>query len=42
LEVARKEAFALTEDPGKKDSLWGLLRVLPGEWQRRYHLARIG
>jgi ATP-dependent DNA helicase RecG len=42
LELARKEAFALAEDPGKKDTLWGLLRVLPGEWQRRYHLARIG
>jgi ATP-dependent DNA helicase RecG len=42
LELARKEAFALTEDPGKKDTLWGLVRVLPGEWQRRYHLARIG
>ena len=42
LEVARKEAFALVEDPGKKDTLQGVLRLLPGEWQRRYHLARIG
>jgi ATP-dependent DNA helicase RecG len=42
LEEARKEAFALAEDPAKKDALQGLLRMLPGEWQRRYHLARIG
>ncbi len=42
LELARKEAFTLAEDPAKKDSLQVLLRVLPGEWQRRYHLARIG
>ncbi len=42
LELARNEAFALAEDPAKKDSLQGILRVLPGEWQRRYHLARIG
>jgi ATP-dependent DNA helicase RecG len=42
LEQARKEAFALAEDPAKKDGLQSLLRMLPGEWQRRYHLARIG
>jgi len=42
LELARKEAFALAEDPVKKDMLQGMLRVLPGEWQRRYHLAHIG
>jgi ATP-dependent DNA helicase RecG len=42
LELARKEAFTLAEDPVKKDALQGILRVLPGEWQRRYHLARIG
>jgi len=42
LELARKEAFALAEDPAKKDALQGVLRMLPGEWQRRYHLARIG
>jgi len=42
LELARKEAFTLAEDPAKKDTLQGVLRVLPGEWQRRYHLARIG
>jgi len=42
LELARKEAFTLAEDPDKKETLQGVLRVLPGEWQRRYHLARIG
>jgi ATP-dependent DNA helicase RecG len=42
LELARKEAFTLAGDPAQRDALQGLLRVLPGEWQRRYHLARIG
>ncbi len=42
LELARKEAFTLAEDPAQKDALQGVLRVLPGEWQRRYHLARVG
>lgn len=42
LEVARKEAFSLAEDTAKKEALQGMLRLLPGEWQRRYHLARIG
>jgi ATP-dependent DNA helicase RecG len=42
LELARKEAFTLAEDPASKETLQGTLRLLPGEWQRRYHLARIG
>lgn len=42
LELARKEAFTLAEDPVQKESLQGMLRLLPAEWQRRYHLARIG
>jgi ATP-dependent DNA helicase RecG len=42
LEQARKEAFALVEDPAGKEALQGILRLLPGEWQRRYHLARVG
>lgn len=42
LELARKEAFTLAEDPAQKESLQGMLRLLPAEWQRRYHLARIG
>ena len=42
LELARKEAFALTGDPAQKETLQGILRRLPGEWQRRYHLAHVG
>jgi len=42
LELARQEAFALATDAAQKDTLQGILRMLPGEWQRRYHLARIG
>jgi ATP-dependent DNA helicase RecG len=42
LEVARREAFALAEDAQQSPVLQRLLRMLPGEWQRRYHLARIG
>jgi ATP-dependent DNA helicase RecG len=42
LELARKEAFALAEEPSKKDALQNMQRVLPGEWLRRYHLAHIG
>jgi len=42
LELARKEAFALAEEPANKVILQEMLRILPGEWQRRYHLARIG
>jgi ATP-dependent DNA helicase RecG len=42
LEMARQEAFALTGDPAQKDMLQSILRMLPGGWQRRYHLARIG
>ncbi|HVM74758.1 MAG TPA: ATP-dependent DNA helicase RecG [Candidatus Saccharimonadales bacterium] len=42
LELARQEAFALASDSAKHDTLQGILRMLRGEWQRRYHLARIG
>jgi len=42
LEAARREAFALAEDADQSAALQRLLRLLPGEWQRRYHLARIG
>src|SRR5260221_243002 len=42
LERARKEAFLLVEEPAQKETLQGMLRVLPPQWQRRYHLARIG
>jgi ATP-dependent DNA helicase RecG len=42
LERARKEAFLLVEDPVRRESLQQMLRLLPPQWQRRYHLARIG
>ena len=42
LESARREAFALAENSSQSAALQRLLRILPGEWQRRYHLARIG
>jgi ATP-dependent DNA helicase RecG len=42
LEVARREAFSLAEDTDQSAALQRLLRQLPKEWQRRYHLARIG
>jgi ATP-dependent DNA helicase RecG len=42
LESARKEAFALADNPADRETLQRLMRLLPGEWQRRYHLARVG
>jgi ATP-dependent DNA helicase RecG len=42
LESARKEAFALVEDSTQREELQRVLRILPGEWQRRYHLAKVG
>ena len=42
LECARKEALRLVEEPAASESLQRLLRQLPPQWQRRYHLARIG
>jgi ATP-dependent DNA helicase RecG len=42
LELARREAFALVEDTARSGELDRTLRRLPGEWQRRYHLARVG
>jgi ATP-dependent DNA helicase RecG len=42
LESARREAFALAEDSTQSAELDRILRALPTEWQRRYHLARIG
>jgi ATP-dependent DNA helicase RecG len=42
LELARREAFALAEGPARAAELDRVLRQLPGEWQRRYHLARVG
>src|SRR6058998_1529022 len=42
LELARREALALAADSAQQDAMQRLLRQLPSEWQRRYHLARIG
>lgn len=42
LELARKEAFALVEDGPQREELQRVLGTLPGEWQRRYHLAKVG
>jgi len=42
LEQARREAFSLADDPARASSLSEMLRALPAEWQRRYHLAKIG
>ena len=42
LELARKEAFALVEDGTAREELQRVLGTLPGEWRRRYHLAKVG
>ncbi len=42
LEVARREAFAIAEDAQQTAALQRIVRQLPPEWQRRYHLAKIG
>src|SRR5438128_6280179 len=42
LELARREAFVLADDAAQQETLQLLLRMLPTEWQRRYHLAHIG
>ncbi len=42
LELARREAFALVGDPPQQAALERIFRTLPPQWQRRYHLARVG
>jgi ATP-dependent DNA helicase RecG len=42
LELARRESFSLVDDRQQATALERLLRMLPVEWQRRYHLAHIG
>ncbi len=42
LELARREAFSLADDPTREPVLQNILRSLPAQWQRRYHLARVG
>ena len=42
LELARREALALVEEPAQAPALEAVLRALPPHWHRRYHLARVG
>jgi ATP-dependent DNA helicase RecG len=42
LELARREAFGLVDDPAQEHSLRHILGSLSPQWQRRYHLARVG
>jgi ATP-dependent DNA helicase RecG len=42
LELARREAFALVDDSDQAPSLRDILSSLPAQWNRRYHLARVG
>ena len=42
LELARREAFALAENPARAPELHGLLDYLGPAWQKRYRLAAVG
>ena len=42
LEMARREAFAMADDAAQSEALRLMLSALPEQWERRYHLARIG
>jgi ATP-dependent DNA helicase RecG len=42
LELARREAFALVENPKAEDEVNRLVVHLGPKWQRRYQLARVG
>src|ERR1700730_5708613 len=42
LEQARREAFAIADGTSQRPALDRILRSLPSEWQRRYHLAKVG
>ncbi len=42
LELARREAFALTDDPAQREPLRRLIDSLAPHWYRRYHLASVG
>ena len=42
LELARREAFTLADDSAQSETLQNILRALPGQWHRRYHLAHVG
>ena len=42
LELARREAFALAEDPARASEVVSRLESVSPAWQKRYHLASIG
>jgi ATP-dependent DNA helicase RecG len=42
LEFARREAFALAEDPARASEIVARLESLSPAWQKRYHLASVG
>src|SRR6202040_389542 len=42
LEMARREAFALAEDPAKATEVVARLESLSAAWQKRYQLASVG
>jgi len=42
LEFARREAFALAEDPVRAGEIVAQLESLSPAWQKRYHLASVG
>jgi ATP-dependent DNA helicase RecG len=42
LEMARREAFALAEDPAKAAEVVARLESLSAAWQKRYQLASVG
>jgi ATP-dependent DNA helicase RecG len=42
LEIARREAFSLVENPKQADEVNRLVAHLGPKWQRRYQLARVG
>jgi ATP-dependent DNA helicase RecG len=42
LELARREAFALAEDPARAAAVVAQLESLSPAWQKRYHLATVG
>jgi len=42
LELARREAFALVEDPGRAEEMAARLDAASPAWRKRYHLATVG
>ena len=42
LELARREAFALAEDPARASEVVARLESLSPAWQKRYQLASVG